>query len=87
MAVNLNRIAAVCGDHRERNGKAGRHCLTPNDRLSGGRVQPGAVNVEHVSSQPKGAKSLYVWQGMWEILDRDLLMYDILRFAAERMRR
>jgi len=53
---------------------------------AGNSYGDGIVYVEHRASEPRGAKVIYVWMRMPDILDRDDLFFALFRFAGARIR-
>ncbi|MEW6358388.1 MAG: endo-1,3-alpha-glucanase family glycosylhydrolase [Planctomycetota bacterium] len=45
----------------------------------------GVVYIEHCVSPPKNGKNIYVWTRMTDVLDREGLLFNIFRLAAEKM--
>jgi hypothetical protein len=60
----------------------------PLARLVGGdgtHYGDGIAYIHHRASEPKGGKNLYVWMRMPDVVDRDALLFQLFRFAAEKV--
>ena len=44
----------------------------------------GIAYIEHRVSAPRGGKGLYVWMRMPDVVDRNQLLFELFRFAAEK---
>jgi len=51
----------------------------------GGLYGDGAVYIEHKSSAPQKGKNIYVWMGLFDVLDKNDFPYALFRFAAGKM--
>ena len=44
----------------------------------------GIAYIHHQISEPRGGKALYVWMRMADVVDRNRLLFELFRSAAEK---